>query len=193
MTFQVWRGWKAYAIKSLLVYSSIFNKENGLLGYNNSTRISATFLMKVLIHIFVKERFTFVIHHLWRWYVEDWCRENRKSFNQACFFFCLLVFSNCNFFLLFSSPYFFLKFWISFCHWISYQRYDPVVTYLIARASFFCCTLCNASNFVKFDYFTIFLFLSFWASLSCVSLFVGSLVPAFINKIPWSKFFSKLK
>ena len=109
MTFQVWRGWKAYAIKSWLVYSSIFNKENGLLGYNNSTRISATFLMKVLIHIFVKERFTFVIHHLWRWYVEDWCRENRKSFNQACFFFCLLVFSNCNFFLIFSSPYFFFK------------------------------------------------------------------------------------
>ena len=67
MTFQAGGGWKTYAIKSWLVYSSNFSKENGLLGYNNSTRISATFLMKVLIHIFVRERFTFATSHSEVW------------------------------------------------------------------------------------------------------------------------------
>ena len=150
MTFQVWRGWKAYAIKSWLVYSSIFSKQNGLLGYNNSTRISATFLMKALIHTFVKERFTFATSHseVWlsvltyslsnMWYIM--CGHNvlkidvKKTLENGgkngmieesaitishltrpFSFFCLLFFSNCNFFLLFSSPYFF-KIWISICH-----------------------------------------------------------------------------
>ena len=49
--------------KNGLVYSLISNKQNGLLGYNNSTRISATFLMKVLIHVFAKKRFTFAMSH----------------------------------------------------------------------------------------------------------------------------------
>ena len=34
----------------------LFNRENGPLGYNSSTMISATFLMKGLVHIFAKER-----------------------------------------------------------------------------------------------------------------------------------------
>ena len=145
MTFQVWRGWKAYAIKSWLLYSSIFSKKNGLLGYNNSTSISATFLMKVLIHIFVRERFTFATSHseVWlsvltyslsnMWYIM--CGHNMLKIDvkktlengeengmieesaiimshstRPVSFFCLLFFSNCNFFLSFSSPYFFKNF-----------------------------------------------------------------------------------
>ena len=133
MTFRVWRGWKAYAIKSWLV-QSLINKK-GLLDYNNSISISATFLMKVLIHIFVRERFTFATSHseVWlsvltyslsnMWYIM--CGDNmlkidvKKTLENGeengmieespitiSHSASLLFFSNCNFFLLFSSSYF---------------------------------------------------------------------------------------
>ena len=134
----------------LCIVQSLINKK-GLLDYNNSTSISATFLMKVLIHIFVRERFTFATSHseVWlsvltyslsnMWYIM--CGDNMLKIDvkktlengeengmieesaiiishstRPVSFFCLLFFSNCNFFLSFSSPYFFFKFWISFCH-----------------------------------------------------------------------------
>ena len=132
MTFQVWRGWKAYAIKSWLVYSSIFSKQNGLLGYNNSTRISATFLMKVLIHIFVRERFTFATSHS-----EVWLS--------------VLTYSLSNM-------------WYIMCG-------DNMLKIDVKK------TLENGEG-------------NGMIKRKCVSLFVGSLVPAV--KIPWSKFFSNL-
>ena len=115
-------------------------------------------------------------------------------------FFCSLVFSNFNFFLRYFSVFLsLLLFLINFCHKITHLRYGLVVTYLVARKSFICSRLdvfmrhdCNASTPVKFNYLTIF----------CASIFeshflafhfrlVSSLVPAVVNKIPWSQFFSK--
>ena len=50
----------------LCIVQSLINKK-GLLDYNNNTSISATFWTKVLIHIFVRERFTFATSHSEVW------------------------------------------------------------------------------------------------------------------------------